>query len=330
MIVGETWGESEEKSGMPFSGAAGQELNRMLHDAGIMRSECYTTNVVNARPPRNDVDAWIPVRKTLITSDMVRLRGRFVSPIVLEGYESLLREIDLVKPRVIIALGNTALWALTGRSGITKWRGSLLDFHGTRVVPTYHPAAVLRMWEWRAVGVFDLKRAAKELLASTPVPQWNFRIRPSLDKVLTTLGDLYLKAEAGTLWLDFDIETVCGHIRCFALSWSRVDALCIPLMTTESWTGYWNVEEEGEIIWRVYKLLTHPNVKVRGQNLLYDFQYVYRHWHFIPNLGQDTMLTHHVAWAGLPKSLAFQASMYCDYYEFWKEMVSHNEEKEGA
>ncbi|MFS2212853.1 hypothetical protein, partial [Kosakonia cowanii] len=63
----------------------------------------------------------------------------------------------------------------------------------------------------------------------------------------------------------------------------------------------------------------HPNVLVRGQNLLYDAQYTYRHWHFVPRVAQDTMISHHTMWAGLPKRLDFQASMYCDHYVYWKD-----------
>ena len=55
MIVGEAWGEIEERAGAPFQGPSGQLLNSMLHEAGIMRSECYATNLVNARPPYNDL-----------------------------------------------------------------------------------------------------------------------------------------------------------------------------------------------------------------------------------------------------------------------------------
>ena len=54
MLVGEAWGEQEEYQRTPFVGASGAELNRMLHEAGIMRSECFVTNLVNARPPSND------------------------------------------------------------------------------------------------------------------------------------------------------------------------------------------------------------------------------------------------------------------------------------
>lgn len=332
MIVGEAWGESEEIKGIPFVGRSGDELSRMLNDAGILSSECFLTNVVNARPPGNDLTAWIPDAKVNWTSDMVELRGTYVKPIVLEGWKALQKEIDLVKPRLIIALGGTALWALCGRTGITRWRGSLLDYNGIRVVPTYHPAAVLRMWEWRPIAVHDLARAAREYERRTPEPAWRFQLRPTLAQVLYTLNFLYNCAifSDEPLVLDFDIETTGGHIRCFGFSWSATEALCIPLITHESWSGYWTPEEEGTILWHFYKLTTHRNCGVRGQNLLYDFQYTYRHWHFVPNLAQDTMLTHHVLWAGMPKSLLFQASMYCEFFSNWKDMVKHNEEKEGA
>jgi len=76
MLVGEAYGETEEKTGIPFSGTSGQELNRMLNEAGILRNECYVTNVINSRPPRNDVTAWIPEDKKSITGRMVQRQGK--------------------------------------------------------------------------------------------------------------------------------------------------------------------------------------------------------------------------------------------------------------
>jgi uracil-DNA glycosylase family 4 len=98
MIVGEAWGADEARAGKPFVGVSGMELDRMLHETGIMRSDCYVSNVVNAQPAGNDIRAWIPLTKKEITSDCVRFRDRMVKPILLEGYHSLLKEISLVKP----------------------------------------------------------------------------------------------------------------------------------------------------------------------------------------------------------------------------------------
>lgn len=330
MLVGEAFGETEERSGIPFSGQSGLELNRMLQEAGILRNECYVTNVINARPPRNDLTAWFPEDKKSITGRMVQRQGKFVDPIVAEGLEMLSKEIALVKPRVIVALGGTALWALTGNESIVKWRGSLLNPEQGSVgwvlsgpqpifLPTYHPSAILRMWEWRAIAVLDLKRAAKELRSGpTSVPSWQFILRPSFDKVLSTISMLRGMVERGPTWIDLDLETKASHISCCGLSWSKTEAICIPFMIPEDRGGYWLLEEEARIVTALYRLLTHPNCWVRGQNLLYDAQYTHRRWHFIPNVKQDTMLSHHVLWAGLPKSLAFQASMYCEYFQNWK------------
>jgi len=326
MIVGEYYGEQDERSGEPFMGNSGAELNRMLHEAGILRTECYLTNVVNARPLNNDIGNWIAAKKKDITHNHIQWNGKYVLPIVAQGAARLAREIEMVQPNVIIALGNLALFTLTGAWGVLKWRGSQLNAHaefgGRKVIPSYNPSAVLYQWENRASMVLDLKRAAKE--RATPeysnVPAWNFIIRPSADVAYRTLQDLLDKVELGEItWIDFDLETRAGHIACAGISWSLSDAICIPLMCVEDKAGYFSVEEEAVIVHQLYRLLTHHKVKVRGQNLLYDAQYTYRHWHFVPRVVQDTMISHHTMFAGLPKRLDFQASVYCDHYVYWKD-----------
>ena len=90
-------------------------------------------------------------------------------------------------------------------------------------------------------------------------------------------------------------------------------------MCVENKEGYWPIEQEAVIVHWIYRVLTHPNAKIRGQNLLYDAQYTYRHWHFVPRVAQDTMISHHTLFAGLPKRLDYQASLYCDHYIYWKD-----------
>ena len=91
-----------------------------------MRSEVYATNVCKLRPPNNYLGAWIASTKKAITPAHVLLRDKWVLPVVVEGYKELIAEIEMVQPNMIVPMGNLALWALTGRWGITKWRGSLL------------------------------------------------------------------------------------------------------------------------------------------------------------------------------------------------------------
>lgn len=330
-ICGEAWGAEEARVGRPFVGQSGQELDRMLHEVGIMRSECYTSNVVNAQPAGNDIRAWIPLTKKEITPDCVQFRDRMVKPILLAGYHSLLKEISLVHPSLILALGNTPLWALTGRWGITKWRGSQLLQNAAdlidqildppvKVVPTYHPAAILRQWDWRAIALNDLRRAKREAGTRTyTLPNWTFIIRPSLVQALGTLGALYERCQAAPTLLSFDLETRAGHIACAGLAWDKDNAICIPYMCVERPEGYWPEEEEALVLDSLRAVLTHPNAYVIGQNLLYDCQYTWKWWHFVPSVRFDTMVAHHTAFSGLPKALDFQSSMYCAHHVYWKE-----------
>ena len=319
MIVGDFFSAQEAQMGQSFLGTHGQELNRMLQEAGIMRSDCYTTNAINGFPPHGDIASWIPTRKRDMRATFIPLHDKIVHPVVVEGLEQLKREIALVQPKVIIALGGVALWTLTGIDGIMKWRGSLLDFEGIRLIPTIPPATILRQWELRSAVISDLRRAVRELTHPVPAPAWQPLIRPSFPLAVTTLHQLLRRAESGEeMWLDLDLETSRGHISCCGISWSPTDALVIPLMSRSDRSGYWNEEEETQLVWTLYKLFTHPGVKIRWQNGLYDAQYIHRHWHFIPNHGQDTMISWHVMFAGQKKSLDYQASLLCQHYVQWK------------
>lgn len=311
MLVGEAPGETEEEKLIPFVGASGMELNRILHEAGIMRSECYVTNVVPFRPPNNDLSAWMYTKKTNIPKDFVLYRDRWVDPRIAEGAKALSIQINEVKPNVIVAFGNTALWALTGKWGINKWRGSMLftdslachlvpggspegTLVGRKVIPTIHPAAVLREWSYRAAVKHDLRRAQKFISGEGyPRPAWRFRIRPSYETVQRTFDEIEQLFAIGPVRISFDLETRSGHIACAGLSWSLHDAICIPFMVAGKRDGYWSEAEEVQIVYRLSKILRHPHARVIGQNILYDSQYTYRHWRFIPRVYQDTMISQH-------------------------------------
>lgn len=326
MVIGEAYGSEEERLGQPFMGAAGTELTRMLQAAGINQGDVWYSNLVNARPPRDDLGEWFALTKKAVTPEHLPLRDKMVKPIVRMGYDSLCEEIRLVNPNVIIPVGNYALWALTGAWGALKWRGSMLRLSEEphpKVIPTLHPSAVIREWKYRSIVISDLKRAAREAHSrewSIPPREWKFIVRPSYTTVMLTLAELKRRLDRGEkLWIDLDLETRAGHIACCGLSWSLTDALVIPLMCVESAEGYWAAEEEVTIVWALRRVLCHSNVSVRWQNGLYDAQYIWRHWLFVPRGVQDTMLSQHTCFVAMPKSLAFQSSMYSPHYVYWKD-----------
>jgi len=281
----------------------------MLHEAGVLRADCFLTNVARQRPPGNKIERFYSVNTK---------KERVAGPVLADGIRKLKLEILGVRPRIIIALGDTALWALTGERGITKWRGSELTYQDgdfeCHLVPTYHPAAILRMWSWRFSGVIDLRRARRVLERPTRTPSTSV-IRPSFKEAITLLNSPHLQRGLHSL----DIETRGGHIACVGISLSRSEAFCIPFMCVERPEGYWDPQEEFEI-WKCFsRLFKNSEIRWTLQNGLYDLQYFARFWGIIPKVWMDTMIAHHILLPDLPKSLDFISSIYCEHYKYWKD-----------
>lgn len=334
MLVGEFPGEQEVLKGMPFVGYAGSELDKMLAEAGIMRGSCFVTNVIRIRPPGNDIDNFIAAKKTAITPQHKEFNGKHVLPAVLDGIELLKREIEACQPNLIIAFGNVAAWALTGVWGVTSWRGSTLPStlllsmsYAPKVLISYSPTMILRQWSWRQIMITDLKRAKKEAEFKEVIRRdYSILMSPDYSTIISTLDQLITHVQTKELPLSVDVETAAGHIDILGLAWSPVDALVIAFFNRGDPKPLWSEEEEFEIAWRLYKLLPHPNCKVMGQNFSYDAQYILRHYLFLPNLVDDTMLAQHSCFSNLPKALDFLASMYCEHYVYWKSELHGTDE----
>lgn len=331
MIVGEAPGEYEIMRGEPFIGPSGEELNRMLHEAGISRSECFITNVCNQRPPANDMEQWLSFNKQMPkpskkmrNTNWVRFKDVWVHPAVEDGYKQLAKHIELVKPTLILALGNTSLWALTGKKGIKKWRGSELwgglGGHECKVIPAYHPAAVLRQWATRPITVHDFRRAAREAKTERYVTgNYDRIIRPNYGQAIEWLGKAFALLEQGSVYGSTDIETRAGHTACTGIYIKGLPTISIPWMCVERPEGYWTADKEVVLWHQVRRLLTHPNFKIIGQNWIYDSQYKYRFF-FIKTLPYwDTMIAQHCMYPGTPKGLDYLASLYCEHYVYWKD-----------
>jgi len=124
MFVGEGPGRDEDLSGEPFVGRAGKLLTDMIKAMGLQREDVYIANVVKCRPPENR----LPEKDEITTC----------SPF-------LMRQIDAIKPKVICTLGSCSAQTLLQTAlGISKLRGEWFDFRGTKLMPTYHPAYLLR------------------------------------------------------------------------------------------------------------------------------------------------------------------------------------------
>jgi uracil-DNA glycosylase len=331
LVVGEAPSADDIWKQKPFSGRSGDELARMLHESAILQSEARLTYVIRQKAP-SDFTLWLETTKSKAALKGLPhfWQGKWFSPQVQEGRDALVREIRETKPEVVLALGETALWALTGEVGITSWRGSLCDLHPDlvaaceckpTVIATHSPASIMRMWDWRAIAVRDLKRVADYL--SHPelyqYPSYSFAIQPTLPGVIQTLRSLLGDCQRGkVVKLSCDIETIARNIACIGIAWSPLEALCIPLMDRGA-EPYWNFDEEVAIYALLKELLTHPNCWIIGQNFNYDAQHFAKSLGYYPNLRFDTMLAQHVLFPGLPKSLDFISSMYAHYHRYWKD-----------
>jgi DNA polymerase len=320
LIVGEAPGAQEEKAGAPFVGHSGQELTRMLTEAGIPPHECRYTNVTNTRPPDNDISKFFRSSKKAGLADGATYhRGKWAMPVLLQGIDTLRREIEHTRPDMVIGFGNTALWACTGEWGITKWRGSQMvgQIGDTKFnfLPTYHPAYILRMWQHRWIGLEDLKRANKQW----EVPEYDFLIRPSYGDCIDFCNQIVDRLGSSVVRISSDIETRNRQIACTGLATDDRSAICIPILCVENPEGYWTIEEETNIVLKLREIHTHPNAHIIGQNFIYDMQYFARLYGFRSNLNDDTMVKHHTCFPGTQKGLDFLSSIYCRYHHYWKD-----------
>jgi DNA polymerase len=147
-FVGEGPGADEDAQGLPFVGKAGQLLNNMIAAMGLRRDQVYIANVVKCRPPANRV------------------------PELDEGAQCtpfLFKQIDVVRPEVVVALGATAAtWLLGARQPLAGLRGRIHGFRGTKLIVTYHPAFLLRDPRQKKEAWADLQLAMRELGLKPP------------------------------------------------------------------------------------------------------------------------------------------------------------------
>jgi uracil-DNA glycosylase family 4 len=311
-LVGEAPGAEEERLGEPFVGSSGRLLNQMLATAGLSRESCYITNVVKRRPVGNNFGVFYEDKSQ-----------RQPTKELLAAQQFLIEELRAVHPNVIVPLGDEALRAVAGRSGITKWRGSILSTPNGKVIPTLHPAYVLRQYISRTIVELDLRRVSAESTFPEvrPVPH-NFLIRPTFTQVMEFLSQHHPR-------LAFDIETTGPHVRCLGLASSGTDCICIPFTCNPTLAhpsdkvllmvdpgspflgNYWKEHEELAILKELDRVMRDSSQEKIAQNYPFDSVVLARDFGIeIQGLEFDTMYAQHTCYSELPKGLDFLCSIY--------------------
>jgi DNA polymerase len=143
MFIGEAPGKEEDAQGLPFVGDAGKMLTNIIAAMGYKREDVYIANCLKCRPPMNRS----PLMDELITCE-----------------PNLIEQIEIVKPKVICCLGRFAAQLLLKSTvAISKLRGKFYDYHGIKLMPTFHPAYLLRNPGDKRLVWDDMKKLKKEL-----------------------------------------------------------------------------------------------------------------------------------------------------------------------
>ena len=150
VFVGEAPGRDEDRQGIPFVGRAGQLLTRIIAAIGLSRDEVYIANVIKCRPPNN----------------------RNPEPDEVANCEPFLfRQLDVIRPKVVVALGGFAIRTLLRTDeAVSRLRGRVFDYRGAKLIPTFHPAFLLRSPERKRDVWEDMKRVRALLAGREPAP----------------------------------------------------------------------------------------------------------------------------------------------------------------
>ena len=338
LLVGEAWGARESMFEHAFVGYSGFELAKMLHHAQLapavpvdhpselemikhwrtLREEhgIELANVFNMRPPDNKIEAFFTNAKEGLATLPPLARGKYLRPELLPHVEALWERVAQAKPNLVVAFGNTACWALLGETKISELRGTLKlsPRLGVKVLPTYHPAAVLRQWNLRPIVVSDIEKAATEAQHSgiNRTERWLI-ISPTLHEI----ADWFARPAQ---FYAVDIENKPAFITMIGFARAPDDAIVIPFFDESAPGGnYWPTVGEEVTAWRLVQHgLASPVPKV-FQNGIYDLSHLLRSGLRPQACFGDTMLLHHALYPEMRKSLGFLGSIYASEIA-WKTM----------
>lgn len=330
MVIGEAYGDAEEQVGRPFEGASGWFLKAALSQSGISFSDCFSTNVFNLRPrPSTDIINLCGAKADGIPGLPALVKGKYADAKYTPELIRLYKEINRVNPNLIIALGATATWALTHTAGIRAVRGAFTHTHVDcgksvgvplsrqfKVLPTYHPAAVLRDYTLRPIIYADLDKASRN--ASFPEvirPKREVWIEPTLADLARYEREFILPAER----LSIDIETKGDQVTCIGFAPSISSAIVIPFYSYASDNrNFWPTLAEELRAWAYVKRWCGMKPTV-FQNGCFDMHRLWRTYGIKCTPAHDTMLLQHSLQPEMEKGLAFLATIFTEEAS-WKFM----------
>lgn len=310
-LIGDLTDNFDIQAMKPFSGYGGNSLESCLHSAGIIRGECYLTNVIKV--------------KSLPGEYFNEKKG---TPTAASGpaIAALKEELSEVKANILVACGGLPFAALCGGRSVAKFRGYVFPstlLPGRKVIPTYHPRNSLRgMYIQKYVISSDFRKAKEESeYPEIRRPERDLLYDPkSIDEVLD-----WCEYYAGQKKVGFDLEVINYEVACISFASTPSIAHVIPI------AGRWSFKDEQQVWNGIQQVLGNPNSIKVVQNGMFDIPFLLRHCNIeVRGPIHDTMVAHSILYPDLPKGLGFLGSIYCGSQSYWKDMVSFNNIKDEA
>lgn len=301
MILGEAPTFKDTVNGKPFSDS--RELNDILRDAGIKKDNCWLTNVSKYEiPPSHGKKIPFTIRAK---NHGIDLHQQLIE---------LQTEINEIKPNCILALGKTALWALSGKLKIEDYRGSIMFGMGNKFVPSYNPAHLswqatdveFKGYYNRQLMVFDFKRALTQAqFPELKLPNRALEVCKN-SAHLAEFRDRY--RDKKRMSVDIEANGTCIPV-CIGLAFNKNHGITVPLWNHD---GISTIPNSDMIqIWIILAEMLWEN-EIIGQNFNYDRDKIKRLGFIIRKLVSDVMLKAHAINPELPKGLAPNTTLYTE------------------
>lgn len=314
MIISDYARKNDEQTRQCLGGYYKQKLDEYLKLANYTVDKAYRTCIIKNYIKGLGVGTWKQDKKILencFEIHELEPQSFYV--------DTLIDEINTIKPSIIICMGEYTLRLLTGKDGIGKWRGSVLslapdiairlDYPCPRVVCSYHPSVVHTQEELQLLLRMDFKKAVELLFEPTRAIDYHeiTIARNSMDVIRFIEQFPYNKYPEMT----YDIETRWGFITCAGISFDGYSALCCPLYGA---TKY-DLTDRARYLYYLSQVLGER--KLINQNIGYDQRISQRFGLMMPDIIWDTMLAAHTIAPEFPKNLGFLTSVYTDmsYYK---------------